>query len=105
MANTSNFLVKNGLSVGNNTSQIQIVDSAGNWTGGNVNANTLNGYTSSDLFKYQLLDISTGAISFAGLSVDTPNTTFSIGAVEGYIVDNTTTPSSPTSGFFFTQPL
>ena len=40
---------------------------------------------------------STGIFQFSGLSIDTPSgTTFSVGEVEGWIIDNVTTPANPT---------
>jgi len=40
---------------------------------------------------------STGVFQFSGLSITTPSgTTFNVGAVEGWIIDNTTSPANPT---------
>jgi hypothetical protein len=40
---------------------------------------------------------STGVFQFSGLTIETPSgTTFSVGAVEGWIIDNVTAPSNPT---------
>jgi len=40
---------------------------------------------------------STGIFQFSGLSIDTPSgTTFSVGQVEGWIIDNVTAPANPT---------
>jgi len=39
---------------------------------------------------------STGVFQFSGLTIDTPSgTTFSVGAVEGWIIDNVTAPANP----------
>jgi hypothetical protein len=39
---------------------------------------------------------STGVFEFSGLTIDTPSgTTFSVGAVEGWIIDNVTAPANP----------
>jgi len=40
---------------------------------------------------------SNGVFQFSGLTIDTPSgTTFSVGAVEGWIIDNVTSPANPT---------
>jgi hypothetical protein len=78
LANNQNFIIRQGLTVGNTA----VINSDGYWTGPVAN---------TELYVH-----STGALTCAGLSVDSPNTTFSIGAVTGIIVDNTTNPTSPT---------
>lgn len=72
-------------------------------------ASTLTGFTtltgmvtSSDtvlsgiekIYGNAIIDSSTGILSFGGLSIAS-STTFTVGAVEGYIIDNTTNPLVP----------
>jgi hypothetical protein len=79
MANNQNFIVKHGLTVGGNNF---VINTDGYWTGPVAN---------TELYTH-----STGVLTFDGLTIESPNTTFGIGATTGIIVDNTTNPASPT---------